>query len=138
MVDGATKKTKGDWISWKNRPYDSSRSDETHRRAELWAAFTDFVREHRGWITSPPGSRTATLETEIGSTLADRLRELGYSVAFVCQETRVTGAQLSPQAEILRWKGHAIDFPAGITQVDRYEVTLPWGAPAPPMKKRPA
>ena len=48
----------------------------------------------------------------------------------------MTGAQLSPQAEILGRKGHAIDFPAGITQVDRFEILLPWAAPTAP-KNRP-
>ena len=79
MADG-TKKTKGDWISWKTRPYDSSRSNEANRRTELWSAFNDFVRENRGWITSPPGSRAVVLETEKGSALPAKLVGLGYSV----------------------------------------------------------
>jgi hypothetical protein len=108
------------------------------KRAELWQAFCDLVRENRGWITSPAGSHTAILETETGSTLADRLRELGYHVAFVCQETRITGAGPTLTEEKLKRQGYAINAAGPIMQVDKYEVTLPWGAPAPPMKKRPA
>ena len=139
MADGATKKTKGDWISWKNRPYDSSRSNEANRRAELWQAFCDFVRENRGWITSPPGSRTAVIETERGSTLPQKLAKLGYAISELPGTyERLTGIQITPEAERLRRKGHAIDVPSPVMLVDRYEIVLPWAAPAPsPMKKRP-
>jgi hypothetical protein len=127
---------KDTWGSWRNRPY-ASRSDETQKRAALWQAFTDFVRENRGWIISPPGSPVAILETERGSTLPQKLVKLGYAISEVPGDfSRMTGAQLSPQAEIFRRKGHAIDFPAGITQVDRFEILLPWAAPTAP-KKRP-
>ena len=64
---------KNEWTKWRDRPRNSSRSDETQKRVALWQAFTDFVRKHRGWITTPPGSRTATLETEVGSPLPAKL-----------------------------------------------------------------
>jgi hypothetical protein len=125
------------YVDWRNRPYAASRSDETEKRTELWESLNAYCREHRGWITSPIGGRTATLETEIGSELPQRLRELGYHVAFVCQETRVSGASPSPETERLRRKGYEVGTPPGpFMQVDKYEVTLPW-MPAPsPTKKR--
>jgi hypothetical protein len=127
------------YIDWKNRPYAASRSDETEKRAQLWEAFCEYCRKGKGWVVSPPGSRTATLETEIGSELPQRLRELGYHVAFVCQETRVTGASPSPETERLMRKGYDVGTPPGrFMQVDKYEVTLPWAAPEPAMKRRPA
>jgi hypothetical protein len=131
-------KVKDTWGSWRNRPYSASRSDETARRAQLWSAFCDFVRENRGWIISPPGSPVAILETERDSPLPQKLVKLGYAISEVPGDfSRMTGAQLSPQAEILRRKGHAIDFPACVTQMDRFEILLPWAAPTAP-KKRPA
>jgi hypothetical protein len=42
MADTRTNKTKDEWISWKNRPYASSRSDENQRRAELWESFNAY------------------------------------------------------------------------------------------------
>ena len=50
-----------EWTKWRDRPRDSSRSDETKRRAELWQAFCDYVHAGRGWITSSAGGRTAIL-----------------------------------------------------------------------------
>jgi hypothetical protein len=99
------KRPRGDWVSWKNRRYDSSRSDEAQRRAQLWAAFNDFVRENRGWITSPPGSRVAILETEKGSTLPQRLSKLGYKLTELPNGEGLTGAGPSLQEEILKRQG---------------------------------
>ena len=80
----------------------------------------------------------AILETERDSTLPQKLVKLGYAISEIPGDhSRLTGAQLSPQAEILRRKGHEIDFPAGITQGDRFEILLPWAAPAAAPKKRP-
>ena len=137
MTDASQiKKPKGDWGSWRNKPYGASRSDEAQRRAQLWAAFNDFVRENRGWITSPPGSRTATLEVEQGSALPDRLARLGYQVSKIPGEfERLTGAAPTPAAERLKRRGHAVSEPCAgpIMQVLHFSVELPWGAPpAPP------
>jgi hypothetical protein len=131
-------KVKDTWSTWRNKPYAASRSDEYQRREELWQAFCDFVRLERGWITSPIGGRSATLETEIGSELPQRLRELGYHVAFVCQETRVTGASPSPETERLMRKGYEVGTPPSpFMQVNKYELTLPWMPPPSPMKRPP-
>jgi hypothetical protein len=47
---------------------------------------------------------------------------------------RLTGVQITPEAERLRRQGYKIDNPCPITAVDRFEIIL-W--PEPPMKKRP-
>jgi len=132
MTDIKTK-TKGDWISWKNRPYDSSRSDEAQKRAELWQAFCDFVRLNRGWITTPPGSRVATLETEVGSALPAKLADLGYQLVQRGRVTRVTGMDRIASAD-----ERFLGTPSPFAERDVYDVVLPWAAPPPsPMKKRP-
>jgi hypothetical protein len=138
MADPA--KLKGDWTSWRDKPYAASRSDETQKRAELWDSFNTYCREHRGWIVSPPGSRIAVLETEKGSALPSRLAGLGYELTELANGERLTGGGLSPEAQKRMRLGYQVNEPvAGPTvQVDRFEVTLPWAAPAPsPMKKRP-
>jgi hypothetical protein len=84
-------KVKDVWGSWRNKPY-ASRSDETEKRAALWQAFCEFVRAGRGWITTPPGSRIATLETEVGSPLPAELADRGYQLVARGRVTRVTGA----------------------------------------------
>jgi hypothetical protein len=134
MVDPA--KLKGDWATWRNRPRSASRSDETEKRAALWQALNDFVREHRGWITSPLGSRVV-LETERDSPLPQKLAKLGYAISEVPGSfERVTGAGPSLQDEILKRQGYKIDNPGPFMRVDRYEIVLPWAAPPPPMKRR--
>jgi hypothetical protein len=131
VVDAPKTKTKGDWISWKNRPYDSSRSNEANRRAELWQAFCDFVRSHRGWIVSPPGSRVAVLETERGSALPSKLVDLGYQVTELANGERVIGGGPSLAEEVLMRQGYQINARGPTMPVDRYEVTLPWAGPPP-------
>ena len=134
MADPA--KLKGDWTAWRNRPRSASRSDETEKRAQLWAALNDFVREHRGWITSPLGSRVV-LETERDSPLPQKLAKLGYAISEVPGSfERVTGAGPSLQDEILMRQGYAIDAPGPTMRVDKYEILLPWAGPPPPMKRR--
>jgi hypothetical protein len=127
------------YIDWKNRPFAASRSDEYQRREELWAALNDFVREHRGWITSPLGSRVV-LETERDSPLPQKLAKLGYAISEIPGSyERVTGAAPSLQDEILKRQGYAIDVPGPTMRVDKFEIVLPWaGPPPPPMKKRTA
>jgi len=110
MTDARINKSKNDWVSWKNKPYAPSRSDETRRRAELWESFNEFVRLNRGWIVSPPGSRIAILETEKGSELPQKLVQLGYTVnELPGDHSRLTGASLSPEAQLLQRTGSAID-----------------------------
>ena len=122
---------KNEWTKWRDRPRDLSRSDETQKRVALWQAFTDFVRKHRGWITTPPGSRTATLETEVGSPLPAKLADLGYQLVARGRVTRIVGADyVKPAAE--RFAGTHPAF----AERDVYDVELPWAAS--PMKKRPA
>jgi hypothetical protein len=119
------------YIDWKNRPYAASRSDDTRRRAELWEAFNDFVRLGRGWITSPPGSRVATLETEVGSPLPAKLADLGYQLVQRGRVTRVAGApSIDLRTEIL------FGPPSAFAERDVYDVVLPWAAPPPPPPKR--
>jgi hypothetical protein len=137
VADTPKTKTKNEWMSWKNRRYDSSRSDETQRRTELWRAFNDFVRENRGWITSPPGSRVAIFETEVGSTLPQKLVKLGYAISELPGDhSRITGAGPSLQEETLKRQGYAIDVPGPTIPVDRFEIVLPWAAPPPPAMRR--
>jgi hypothetical protein len=120
------------YIDWKNRPYAAPHSDDTRRRAELWQAFCDFVRDGRGWITTPPGSRIATLETEVGSPLPSKLADLGYQLVSRGRVTRVTGMdRIAPADE--RFAG----TPSPFAERDVYDVVLPWAAP-PLTKKRPA
>jgi hypothetical protein len=119
------------YIDWKNRPYAASRSDDTRRRAELWEAFNDFVRLGRGWITTPPGSRIATLETEVGSPLPSKLADLGYQLVQRGRVTRVVGADYVKPAD-----EHYTGTPSPFAERDVYDVVLPWAAPPP--KKRPA
>jgi hypothetical protein len=125
------------WTSWRNKSRAASRSDETEKRAELWQAFCDFVRENRGWITSPFGSRVV-LETERDSPLPQKLAKLGYAISEIPGSyERVTGAGPSLQDEILMRQGYAIDAPGPTMRVDKYEILLPWaGPPPPPMKGR--
>jgi hypothetical protein len=132
---------KGDWTSWRDKPYAASRSDEAQKRAALWESLNAYCRENGpAWITTPPGASTAVLEVERGSGLPQKLAKLGYAISELPGTyERLTGAQLSPQAEILRRKGHAINAVSPVMLVDRFEIILPWGAPpSPPMKKRPA
>jgi hypothetical protein len=137
MADPA--KLKGDWTSWRNKPYAASRSDENQRRAELWESFNAYCREHRGWIVSPPGSRIAVLETERGSALPAKLVDLGYQVTEIANGERVIGGGLSLTEEKLKRLGYEVNAAGPTVSVDRYEVLLPWAAPPPPpMKKRPA
>ena len=135
MADTSKTKTKNEWISWRNKPYDLSRSDEAQRRAERWQAFCDFIRENRASIVSSPGGRTAVIEVMEGSTLPAKLAELGYNVVSRGTVTRITGAPASnPLTE--RLTGAA---PNPFTECGVIEVTLPWAArPPPTMKKRPA
>lgn len=131
---------KGDWTSWRDKPRSASRSDETEKRTELWESLNAYCREHRGWIVSPPGARTAVLETERGSELPQKLAKLGYAISELPGTyERLTGVQITPEAERLRRMGYTIDNPGSpITLVDRYEIVLPWAAPPPPpMKRRP-
>jgi hypothetical protein len=108
MADTPKTKTKNERVSWRNKPYDSSRSNEAHRRAELWGAFNDFVRENRGWITSPPGTRQAILETEKNSELPQKLARLGYMVnELPGAYGRLTGAGLAKKQMRL---GYEINF----------------------------
>ncbi len=139
MADSRTTKTKTDWTSWRNKPYAASHSDRAQTRAALWDSFTDFVRLHRGWITSPPGSRIAILETEKGSALPAKLAELGYRVTELANGSRLIGGAPTLAEEVLKRRGHGVAEPAAgfAMAVDRYEVTLPWAAPpAPPIRRR--
>ena len=139
MAGTRTNKTKNEWVSWKNRPYDSSRSDETQRRAEWWGSFNNFIRENQAWLITPPGSRTAVVEVMKGSPLPARLMRIGYTVNEIPGTyERLTGAQITPAAAKLARQGHAIDAPGPVMAVERFEVVLPWGAPPPPPMKRPA
>jgi hypothetical protein len=122
-------KVKDVWGSWKNKPYAASRSEDATRRAELWQAFCDFVRAGRGWITTPPGSRIATLETEVGSALPSKLADLGYQLVARGRVTRIVGADYVKPADE-RFTG----TPSAFAERDVYDVALPWAAP--PMKKR--
>jgi hypothetical protein len=108
MADTRTNKTKDEWISWKNRPYCASRSDENQRRAELWESFNAYCREHRGWITSPPGSRVAVLETERGSALPAKLAGLGYEVMELANGERLTGGGPSLAEEKMMRQGYEV------------------------------
>jgi hypothetical protein len=122
-------KVKDTWGSWRNKPY-ASRSDETEKRAALWQAFCDFVRTGRGWIVSPPGSRIATLETEVGSPLPAKLADLGYQLVARGRVTRIVGADYVKPAD-----ERFVGTPSAFAERDIYDVELPW---ATPMKKRPA
>jgi hypothetical protein len=132
MADARTAKTKDDWTKWRDRPRDSSRTDEARKRAALWDSFNAYCTENRGWIISPPGSRVAILETEKGSTLPEKLVRLGYSVTELPGDySRLIGAAPSPEAQRLARRGHAVTEPCAglILEVSRYSVALPWGAP---------
>jgi hypothetical protein len=122
-------KLKSPYVDWKNRPYAASRSDEAEKRAALWHAFCDFVRKHSGQITTPPGSRIATLETEVGSALPLRLADLGYQLVACGRVTRIVGADYVKPADE-RFTG----TPSAFAERELYDVPLPWAAP--PMKKR--
>jgi hypothetical protein len=93
MVDTSPiKKTKADWISWKNRPYASNAgSEEKQRQAEKWSALAAFIRKHNGWVTSTPNNKTLRIECLPGSELPSRLKELGYNIVERGTVTRVTG-----------------------------------------------
>src|SRR5690242_2046677 len=109
MADSPRTKTKNEWISWKNRPYASSRSDEAQRRAALWQAFNEFVREEgQGWIVSPPGSRIALIETTKDSTLPQKLAELGYIIHELPSGERLVGGGLSPGTKINPRRGYGM------------------------------
>ncbi len=138
MADSRTAKTKTDWTSWRNKPYAASRSDGAQTRAAAWDSFTDFVRLHRGWITSPPGGRTATLEVEKGSALPAKLAQLGYVVTELANGSRLIGSAPTLAEEVLKRRGREVSEPAAefTMAVDRYEVTLPWAAPPAPMRRR--
>jgi len=131
MADARTIKTRDDWTKWRDRPRDSSRTDEARKRAALWQAFSDFCRENRAWITSPPGSRVTVIETEKDSTLPQKLAQLGYIIHELPSGERLIGGGISPTTKINPRRGYGVSEPGATAtmQVARYEVALPWATP---------
>ena len=82
---------KGDWTSWRNKPY-ASGDDRRKKQAEAFDAMNAFVRKHGGSIVSPPGNKTLRVEVPKGSELPAKLVELHFNVARCGSVTRVTGA----------------------------------------------
>lgn len=86
------KKTKGDGVSWKNKPYATNPgAEEKRKQGERWHALNEFVRRSGGAVTSPPG-KTLQVEVPKGSPLPAKLVELGYNVAERGTVTRIVGA----------------------------------------------
>jgi hypothetical protein len=75
-----------------------------------------------------------------GGGRPQKLAKLGYAISEIPGSyERVTGAGPSLQDEILKRQGYAIDVPGPTMRVDKFEIVLPWAAPAPsPTKRRPA
>jgi hypothetical protein len=46
----------------------------------LWDRLNEFIREGGGWIISPPTTGQIRLETVIGSTLPNDLKDAGYNI----------------------------------------------------------
>jgi len=112
---------KGDWTSWRDKPYAANAgSEEKRKQGERWAALNEYVRRNGGAVTSVPGNKTLRIECPRGSPLPAKLAELGYVVASHGSVTRVTGAQpVSPKVERL-----TRTVPSAFTECDVISVTL--------------
>lgn len=90
-----TKKLKNPYVDWRNRPYATNAgTEEKRRQAAAWEALNLLVRQHNGWVTSPPG-KVLRIEVMKDSELPAKLRELRYNVVRCGSVTRVTGAPAS-------------------------------------------
>jgi hypothetical protein len=101
---------KGDWTSWRGKPYAVNvGTEEKRKQGERWAALNDYVRRNGGAVVSVPGNRTLRVEVPKGSPLPAKLAELGYNVAACGTVTRVTGApSISAKVERLT---HSVPSP---------------------------
>jgi len=61
-------------------------------RRDLWRALNSFVQENGAWVTSVPGAKIMRIEISEHSSLADRLRELGYLPIDCGMSTRITAS----------------------------------------------
>jgi hypothetical protein len=77
---------------WLSRPYAELNAAE-RRREELWDALNEFVRQQKGWITSPPG-RHIRIEYPEGGALPLRLAEAGYKLRFCAGATRNVAGEI--------------------------------------------
>jgi hypothetical protein len=89
-VDAPKTKTKDAWTSWKNRPY-ATGDDRKKQQAEAFEALNQYVQRAGAVITSPPG-RYVRIEAPKGSTLPEKLRELGYNIVECGFVSRIVGS----------------------------------------------
>jgi hypothetical protein len=84
---------KGDWASWRDKPYAvNADTEEKRKQGERWAALNEYVRRNGGAVVSVPGNKTLRIECLPGSALPQRLRELGYITVERGRTTGITGA----------------------------------------------
>jgi hypothetical protein len=114
---------KGDWTSWRDKPYAANAgSEEKRKQGERWAALNEFVRRNGGAVTSVPGNKTLRVEVgkDSSAKLTSELARLGYNVAQCGSVTRVTGApSISPKMERL-----TRTVPSAFTECDVLEIRL--------------
>ena len=54
---------KGDWTSWRDRPYAANAgTEEKRKQGERWAALNEYIRRHGGAVVSVPGVKTLRVE----------------------------------------------------------------------------
>jgi hypothetical protein len=92
-----------------NAPAPAQRSEDFERqkarRNQMWSAIELYVRKSGGFVVSPMFRRTIRIEAP-DSTIADKLRELGYHAHYRGDATRTGG-------------------PTGFQRMEVYEVSLP-------------
>jgi hypothetical protein len=79
----------------------------SQQRRNLWDALHDFIRKGGGAIVSLKYENPVRLEIPVDSPLADKLRELGWTLIDRGQETRI-----GPQMLTHDLKGRPKDRPA--------------------------
>ena len=94
---------KGDWTSWRDKPYAANAgSEEKRKQSERWSALAEFIRKNNGWVTSTPNNKTLRIEVakNLSAKLTDELTALGYAVMPRGSSTRIGGAAPSdPKTE---------------------------------------
>jgi hypothetical protein len=109
---------------WANRPRtDDKKGTITQQHRDLWDALNQYVTERGGAITSVRYASPIRLEFDPESPLADKLKELGYSLTFLERDGR-WGGPATPDHDA-RWRNRAVTSGYGFRTVDVYELRLP-------------
>jgi hypothetical protein len=61
----------------------------SREQQKLWTHLNEFIREGGGWIISLPTTLQIRLETILGSSLPEDLKEAGYNIHHIGRHERL-------------------------------------------------